>query len=482
MNNRIVLSVATASVLCYLYYSKLTTAAENALNGPSSEVSAAVVSASLEVTDVSTQPALLSPQGQSLLRSKRTVRKFSNNQPQTIECKLGTKLFFPPGIFVYPSGEAVSGDVRLVVEECYNLNDMLAAKLSTTAGDRRLETAGMIQLHAYAGSKKLKLADGARYNIYFPVEENRKEDFELFYGSRNEQGIIDWRLEEQSDPISESIILAEPIINDCFVQISASQYRCGNHIREMDYFNWPLQNGQNLNQWFVSNFNPDAAMLDDFCARRMYAQLAFRLNVDGTLKDYYIAHSSRVDYDRLLAATLQTMPPIDMEKFMPKYTEDHTCILSFGRQQESSSGQFMERFKKRFDYADPDKKLEAVATEDLNYYVFSSTELGWINCDRFIQEEVPLVDFTVDAAGCENTSVSMVFDKDKSILAGIKLGDQFLFKGVPANQKVRIITIDNPNGNPRMEQLTQNTSNTRCSVRNMRPITLADLDGALCWN
>jgi hypothetical protein len=482
MNNRIVLSVATASVLCYLYYSKLTTAAETGLASPSSEVLPVAATVSSKVTEVSTRSFASSTQEQAMLRPKRTVRKFSNNQPQTIECKLGTKLFFPPGTFVYPSGDVVSGEVRLVVEECYNLNEMLAAKLSTTAGDRRLETAGMIQLHAYAGNTQLRLADQARYNIYFPVDENRKEDFELFYGSRNEQGIIDWRLDEQSDPISESVSVSEPIINDCFVQISASQFRYGNNIHEMDYFNWPLQNGQNLNQWFVSNFNPDAAMLDDFCARRMYAQLAFRLNEDGTLKDYYIAHSSRVDYDRLLASTLQTMPPIDMKRFMPKYTEDHTCILSFGRQQRSSSAQFIERFKKRFDYADPDKKLEAVSTEDLNYYIFSSTELGWINCDRFIREEEPLVDFTVDAAGCENTTVSMVFDKDKSILAGIKLGNQFLFKGVPANQKVRIITIDNPNGKPRMEELLQNTSNAQCSVRNMKPITLADLDVALCWN
>jgi hypothetical protein len=171
-----------------------------------------------------------------------------------------------------------------------------------------------------------------------------------------------------------------------------------------------------------------------------------------------------------------------MEKFMPQFTEDHACILSFGRQQETSSKKFVERFKKRFDYADANRTLDGVATEDLNYYIFSSTELGWINCDRFLLEEGQLVDFTVEVPACENASVSMVFDKDRSIVAGIKQGNEFVFKNIPANRNVRVITIDNPSGKPHMEHTKLNTSNRKSIVRNLEPITLSDLDDALCWN
>jgi hypothetical protein len=416
------------------------------------------------------------------LKTKRTVRKIESDRPQTIECKQGTRLFFPAGSFVFPSGKQADGEVKLIIEECYDLDEMLSAKLSTTSGNRMLETAGMIQVRAFSGNTELRLADNMRYNIYFPIEGKRREDFELFYGYRDEAGVVDWKLEEASQPIDETMAVSQPIVNDCFVQISASQFRCGTRIQEMDYFNWPLMNGQNLNQWFVSNFNPDPSMLDDFCARRMYSQITFHLNQDGTFKDYYVSHSSSDQYDRLLAEMLQSMPPLDMKKFMPKYSDDHACILSFGRQQQTSSKQFVDRFKKRYDYADEDKKLMDVATEDLNYYVFSSTELGWINCDRFLPIDGPMVDVVVETPSCENASVSMVFDKDRSIVSGVKNGNQFVFNNVPANRNVRLITLDNPSGNPRMEETKLNTSIRKCVVRNMEPITLADLDRALCWN
>ncbi len=477
MKNPILLSAAALTVLCCVYYSKLTSAAETALASSSAETVLPTVSANAGINELQSDlPELVT------LKTKKTVRRFINDEAQTVECKEGTRLFFPAGTFVYPSGKPVQGEVKLVVEECYDIDEMLAAKLSTTSGNRRLETAGMIRLQAFSGNIELKLADNARYNIYFPIENERREDFELFYGYRDENGIIDWKLEEDSDPIAVATPVSEPIINDCFVQISASQFRCGTRIQEMDYFNWPLQNGQNLNQWFVANFNPDPAMLDDFCARRMYSQITFHVNEDGTFRDYYVSHSSREDYDRLLATVLQTMPALDMDRFMPRYTDDHACILSFGRQQESSSKEFVDRFKKRFAHADPKKEMVDVATEDLNYYIFSSTELGWINCDRFLQEEGPMVDFVVETPGCENANVSMVFDKDRSIVAGMKQGESFVFKNIPANRNVRVITIDNPAGKPRMEEIKQNTSVRKCTVQKMQAITLADLDDALCWN
>jgi hypothetical protein len=477
MKNPILLSAAALSVLCCVYYSKLTSAAETAIASSSADTVLPTIAANAVTNELQSDVPELGN-----LKTKKTVRRFTNDEAQTVECKEGTRLFFPAGTFVFPSGKPVQGEVKLVVEECYEIDQMLAAKLSTTSGNRRLETAGMIRLQAYSGNIELRLADDARYNIYFPVENERREDFELFYGYRNEDGILDWKLEENSDPIAVATPVSEPIINDCFVQISASQFRCGTRIQEMDYFNWPLQNGQNLNQWFVSNFNPDPAMLDDFCARRMYSQITFHVNEDGTFRDYYVSHSAREDYDRLLAAVLQTMPALEMDKFMPRYTDDHACILSFGRQQESSSKEFVHRFKKRFAYADPKKEMVDVATEDLNYYVFSSTELGWINCDRFLQDEGPMVDFVVETLGCENANVSMVFDKDRSIVAGMKQGDSFVFKNIPANRSIRVIAIDNPAGKPRMEEIKQNTSVRKCTIQKMQPITLADLDDALCWN
>ena len=477
MKNKIIFSSSVLVVLCCVYFERLTNAASEAMDSPSSSQNAQEVIPVTMVEEIG-----LAPVKSVNLTTRRTEVKHNNEKAGTIECKGGTKLFFPSGSFVHASGKPVVGKVKLVVEECLDLDEMLAAKLSTTSGGRRLETAGMINVRAFVGREELKLKDGCRYNIYFPIGGERKDDFELFYGSRDSKGNIDWVLEENAEPIEESVLSSEPIVNDCFVQISASQYRYGTRIQEMDYFNWPLVNGQNLNQWFISSFNPDPQMLDDFCANRMYSQITFYVNEDGSFRDYYVSHASRAEYDRLLADALSTMPCLDLKKFMPVYTSDHACILSFGRQQQRSTKQFVDRFVKRYDYDDSEKNMSDVSTEDLNYYVFSSTELGWINCDRFLQNESPLVDVTVEVPMSENTSISMVFDADKCILSSVKQGALYVFKGVPANRNVRLIALGNPGGKPQMEVSKINTSCGSHVVRAMEPITLADLDRALCWN
>jgi hypothetical protein len=480
MNTKIVVACASLSVLCCLYFVRLSNAAESAFDTSVEPTTVLNTDGSESEPDTS---MLVPPSNAGLrIRSTRSELTIRSNRNETVTCKDGTVLFFPAESFVTSTGKAVTGKVRLVVDECYGLDDMVAEKLSTTSGDKRLETAGMIRVKAYSNNREVVLREGGRYNIHFPVKGEFKDDFKLFYGSRNSQGIMDWRLEEAATPVDESTPVSSTIINDCFIQISASQFRCGTRIQEMDYFNWPLSNGQNLNQWFVSNFNPDPEMLDDFCAGRMYSQLTFHLNEDGTFRDYYVSHSSREDYDRVLAEVLSSMPPMAMNQFMPVYNNDHACILSFGRQQGRNAGKFLDRFVKRYDYADADKKLTGVKTEDLEYYVFSSTELGWINCDRFLNNEAPLCDVFVDAKGYTGASVSMVFDSDRSIVAGTKNGSVFEFRRVPANRKVRLLALDNTGGNPRMRVESINTSCEKHSLRSPEPITLADLDRALCWN
>ena len=113
--------------------------------------------------------------------------------------------------------------------------------------------------------------------------------------------------------------------------------------------------------------------------------------------------------------------------------------------------------------------------------MFSSTELGWINCDRFLQEDGPLVDFFVEAKSSPGSSVSMVFEDRKSILRGIREGGHFVFAGIPADENVRLIGKDNFSGNPTIEVKRANTSSLTCSLKNYEPMTLARLDGALCW-
>ncbi|MFM7727894.1 MAG: hypothetical protein ACKO7B_14420, partial [Flavobacteriales bacterium] len=186
MKTNIILASAALSVMCCLYFVRLNDAAEQ--NASSSAlVSATPAMAVAEVVNPiePTTAASIAPSSTARLRTTRNERTIATDRNATVKCKRGTKLFFPANSFVDDNGQAVTGEVRLVIEECYNLDEMLVAKLSTTSGDKRLETAGMIQVHAYSKGKEISLREGARYNIHFPVKESRKEDFQLFYGERD---------------------------------------------------------------------------------------------------------------------------------------------------------------------------------------------------------------------------------------------------------------------------------------------------------
>jgi hypothetical protein len=137
--------------------------------------------------------------------------------------------------------------------------------------------------------------------------------------------------------------------------------------------------------------------------------------------------------------------------------------------------------EKRLEKTDKSYKFNKTVDNALNL-VFFADQFGWINCDRFLQNDAPLVDVSVQAPMCENAQVSMVFDRDKCIVSAVKQGDRYVFNGVPANTNVRLITLHNPGGTPQMEVSQINTSCRSYSVRKVEPITLADLDRALCWN
>jgi hypothetical protein len=156
-------------------------------------------------------------------------------------------------------------------------------------------------------------------------------------------------------------------------------------------------------------------------------------------------------------------------------------VLTFGHQQGSSSDQFVKRFAKRYEYADDRQPMTEVNGSDLDYYMFSSTELGWLNCDRFYSEGAPLVEFRVKARTTEGSSVSMVFEDRKSIVRGMKIGDEFVFSGVPNDRKVRLVAVDNNGGNPLLQEARTITSRKVHEMDSYQPMTLAKLDAAMCW-
>ena len=480
MKTKIIITAATLSVMFVLYSTRLFQAVES--NNASADAPTAM--ASQVVFNQGKVQDSAKPQAMKTSKFKSTYNRFVVDNTRQCEFigRRGTRLVFPANIFEDENGVSAQGSIEIVMKECYDLDEILAEKLSTTSDGRIIETAGMVHIEATQGGVPLRLKKDEQYTIFFPAQGKSSAGFELFYGNPTMDGIVNWTPASAgltATPASNAA--SASIREECFIQICESEFRRRTQISEMDYFNWELMDGQTLNQWFVSNFNPDADMVDDFCSDKLISRIAFQVNADGSFKDYYIAHESKTVYDRVIAEFLSSMPPLNLSKVMPVYSVDHQCVLTFGHQQGSSSDQFVERFAKRFDYADDLQPMTEVNGSDLDYYMFSSTELGWLNCDRFVNESAPLVEFRVKARTTDGSSVSMVFEDRKSIVRGIKMGDEFVFSGVPDDRKVRLVAVDNNGGNPVMQEARTVTSHKSHHMNSYQPMTLAKLDAAMCW-
>jgi hypothetical protein len=482
MKTKLILTAATLSVLCVFYSNRLAKAVES--NSASTDAPATNAPSSVFTANQAPPNGNRTTPQPGRLKSVYNRFVIDNTRQSEVIGRKGTKLVFPARAFVDENGVAVEGMVEVVMKECYGLDEILAEKLSTTSGAQIIETAGMVHIEAKQAGRSLKLNNEEQYTVYFPNGGKKGDGFQLFYGSPTPQGIIDWTpaLTALGTQVSATSSLQSTAIRyDCFIQICESEFRRGTQISEMDYFNWQLQDGQTLNQWFVSNFNPDASMVDEFCSDKLISRIAFHVNADGGFKDYYIAHESQPSYDRVIADFLSTMPPLDLSKVMPVYSSDHLCILTFGHKQGSTSDDFIKRFVKRYDSKTADTPMTDVAASDLDYYMFTSTELGWLNCDRFLMEERPLVEFRVKASTSPGASVSMVFEDRKSIVRGVPIGDEFVFSYVPEGQKIRLLAVDNNGGSPMMQEARTITSKRPFRMGSYEPMTLAKLDAAMCW-
>jgi hypothetical protein len=131
-----------------------------------------------------------------------SIESYSNI---SIKGKEGTEIKISRQDLVYEDGQPVKEPIRVELKEFYKAADMLLAELHTMEGDKILETGGMLNLKITANGKALALKMGKNAKIKMPAKSAKsKKGMNLYFGKRLENGAVDWRLEERSEPIAAS--------------------------------------------------------------------------------------------------------------------------------------------------------------------------------------------------------------------------------------------------------------------------------------
>lgn len=97
-----------------------------------------------------------------------------------------------------------------------------------------------------------------------------------------------------------------------------------------------------------------------------------------------------------------------------------------------------------------EKKVKSDSLQDsdikeVNQYIFSVTQLGWINCDRFYKNNNPGINFYILTDNSETTIINAILNRFKSLIPGKVQSGKITFSNIPLGEKVTIVALKTVN-------------------------------------
>ena len=254
----------------------------------------------------------------------------------------------------YIPKSCVGQDVDIVLLEAYDPLSMYLNNLSTMSNSKQLESDGMIFLNAQLCNRILTVKEDKPLTIMFPTAE-LKEEMQLFSGVKTESGNINWVV-SQNELAPFADFKVEELLNRYHFYNKKYIERC------------PL----------------------------FFCQIKNLIGMDSRV------NSTKVDVGK-----------VDYVAFN-KY-KDSICAVYGVRSYYQLCKLMEERENKNFE-----SKIgrENIAASDWSYYITKTTDLGWMNCDRFLElPENKRTNIIVEQKPADNINISLVFTEFKSMMA-----------------------------------------------------------------
>lgn len=378
----------------------------------------------------------------------------------TIFCKEGTSIKIKANTFISEStGNEISGKVQLAVKEYYKLSDIILSNLSTTSGEKMLETGGMLHLAATADNENCIIKQGGNIDIGFPYSD-KKDDMKLFNGTWLNDKIY-WELTNTATNLN--IVVIEEIPREeteepTFIIVDEpAEYPGGSKI---------------FKKYIEENAQYPFSALKDKIEGTVYVQ--FAIDRYGYVSDIKVLRGLGNTLDNVAVYIVSKMPvwkpakqigrPVKQQFVWPiKFAIKDTVltkeeilqaklldekiknikVIDRGSNSLSNDKEFSEDFEKKA----KDNYFEEATVSEVNRYLFSASQLGWINCDRFIKYSNIITDYSILIDKADKAIITVIFQKYKSILPGKVDSNRITFKNVPLGEKITIVAIKTFNNN-----------------------------------
>jgi hypothetical protein len=373
---------------------------------------------------------------------EKPVQEFviDNQKDTVITGEDGTALLIPAYTF---SGK---GSVIISMREFYSYEDIITNKLSTCSDGRQLVTSGMIHLFATVDGKQVDIQPGRSIQWFVPDTTAAMKRMQLFTGnvatrSKNTLTVLNDFFEGTRDTVAVPGNFEG--INWIPQQRYFSDGVINTVVRVLDLRNEPFKT-RNTKHGLVGVFHISA----DPKANKEYLQTM--------LKDKYGYYKVKVKkrrdglFTRLFPHFLERGNRTAGEDVGDSAWVSLKIATTYNLQATDTISSTPRRTNSEF-YPVKSNLKEAIINKSLNdlakRFSVDIRNLGWINCDRFYNDQRPRVDYYVDL---KDTAVNyytlLVFENMRSMLSGYTNGNKIVFSNVPEGEPAKVISVGIQNG------------------------------------
>ena len=122
--------------------------------------------------------------------------KVSSLKSSQVKGKKGTILKINPSDLITESGKPAGKSIEVELKELTKQGELLRSQASTVSDGKLLVSGGAYFIGFTSDGEKLKLKEGKTLKVQFP--KITKKEMALFYGERNETGLMNWKQANQN--------------------------------------------------------------------------------------------------------------------------------------------------------------------------------------------------------------------------------------------------------------------------------------------
>jgi len=379
----------------------------------------------------------------------------SSKRDTIIQGKEGTLIYIEKESFTNQFGDLKTDSVEIVLKELYKVEDIITQRISMTSDGELLETGGMINLNAFSRGNQLKLKYGKEVIVHFP-KKGKSEEMNLFYGQVDSTEIIEWELEKSS---------TYRLKNEIVVWYTKYEF--------LDDSMLYIHDGRRVYDTVYQHFNFTDSEIEELLNKTVDAK--YIIYDDGEMEFMKIEGSKTSrKLRKKIREKVKSFPncksytregdPIDMRGWFKIWTK----VIP---PKYKSKGGYINAIESKL-VEDSSKGLEIA---ELQYYIFDSRKLGWMNCDRFINPSSERINYIVKVPKSKNVFTKLIFTEYNTVMTGNEKRGKFIFEDLPINESVKIVVLDEKRGKPLMKIVDSKITKEPLEVKNLTEYTLEEL-------